>query len=80
MGTAERQHATLDGVLRVLQAGGRAQALGCDGTHGRQGILDAVMQFPENEFLQLVGRLAFLGVDARLGQQNLGVDHGLFQQ
>ena len=38
------------------------------------------MQFPENELLQLVGSLTLFGVDAGLSKQDLGVNHGLFQQ
>ena len=38
------------------------------------------MQFRVNQMLQLVRGVAFLGVDARLDQQRLGVDPGLFQR
>ena len=39
-----------------------------------------MMQFAEDQLLQLVGGLALLGVDAGLRQQHLGVDAGLFEQ
>ena len=39
-----------------------------------------MMEFAENELLQLVGCLAFLGVDPGLRKQGLGVDAGLLQQ
>ena len=38
------------------------------------------MQFFQDKLLQFVRRFAFLGVDARLGEQNLGVDPGLLEQ
>jgi hypothetical protein len=57
-----------------------AQALRGDGTDGRQRVLDAVVQFFQDQLLQLVGCLALLGVDAGLGQQFLGVDLGLGQE
>ena len=76
----ERDQPALDGLLPVLDAGRGSQALRRDGAHGRERILDAMMQFIENELLQLVRGLALLGVDAGLREQGLGVDDGLFQQ
>src|SRR5439155_20355316 len=46
----------------------------------RERILDAMVQFFENELLQLVRGFTLLGVDAGLREQGLGVDAGLFQQ
>ena len=43
-------------------------------------ILDAMMQFAQNQLLQLVRGLALLGVDPGLRKQGFGVDAGLFQQ
>ncbi len=67
-------------MLRVLGARNAAQALGGDGADRRQGILDAVVQFLEDQLLKLVRRLALSGVNAGLSQQVLGVDFGLRQQ
>ena len=53
------------------------EALGDDGSDGRERILDAVVQLFEDQLLQLVGRLALPGVDAGLGQQTAGIDLGL---
>ena len=57
-----------------------AQALGDDGSDGRERILDAVVQLLEDQLLQLVGRLALPGVDAGLGQQTAGIDLGLLKE
>ena len=51
-----------------------------DGADRGKRILDAMMQFAKDQFLQLVGGLALLGVDAGLLEQQFGVDAGLFQQ
>ena len=77
---SERYQPALDGVLRVFGALHVAQALGGDGADGRERVLDAVMQFFQNQLLQLVGRLALLGVDAGLGEQTQGIDFSLRQQ
>ena len=57
-----------------------AQALRRDGADHRQRVPDAVVQFFQNELLQLIGGLALLGFDAGLRQQRPGVDSGLFEQ
>ena len=80
MRTPKRDQPALDGLLPVLDAGRRSQALGRNGAHGRERILDAMMQFFENELLQLVRGFTLLGVDTGLREQGLGVDAGLFQQ
>ena len=64
----------------MFDASRRAQALGGNGAHGRERILDAMMHFFENELLQLVRGFTLLGVDAGLREQGLGVDAGLLQQ
>ncbi len=56
------------------------QALGGNGADGRQGILDAVVKLFEDQFLQLVRRLALQSVDADLSDQFLRVNFGLRQQ
>ena len=43
-------------------------------------VVDAVVQFLENEALQLVRSLALLGINSRLRQQQLGIEFGLLQQ
>ena len=68
LGFDPRDQAALDGMLAVFDAGCRAQALRCNGADRRQRVLDAVVQLLENELLQFVGSLAFLGVYARLRQ------------
>jgi hypothetical protein len=73
----DRQQPPLDRVLRVLDVSCVAQALRGYGADGRQRILDAVVEFFQDQLLQLVGRLALLGVDAGLGKQSLRVDFGL---
>jgi hypothetical protein len=75
-----REQPALDGVLRVLSGWQVAQALRDDGSDGREGVLDAVVQFLEDQLLQLVGRLAFPGVDAGRGEQGLCTDLGLREQ
>ena len=77
---AERQQPAFDSVLRMFSSRRVAQALGGDGAHGRERILDAVVQLFEDQLLQLVGRLALLGVDAGLGEQTPGIDLGLRKQ
>jgi len=59
----------LDGALRVLNPLQVAQALGDDCSDGRERVLDAVMQLFEDQLLQLVGCLAFSGIDTGLGKQ-----------
>ena len=76
----EREQPALDGVLCVLGAWQSAQALRDDGADGRERILDAVVQFLEDQLLQLVGRLALPGVDAGRGKQTLCIDLGLRKQ
>ena len=73
----ERHQSAFDGLPTVLDAGRGAQALRCDGTDGCERILDAMMQLIENELLQFVRSLAFLGVDSGLRQQHLGMDRPL---
>ena len=80
VGAAERGQAAFHGLLPVLDAGRRPKALRRDGADGGQRVLDAMMQFAQDQLLQLVGGLALLGVDAGLRQQCLGVDAGLFEQ
>ena len=80
MRAPQRDQPALDGLLSVLDAGRGAQALGRDRADGRERILDAMMQFAEDELLQFVGGLSLLGVDAGLRKQSLGVDAGLFEQ
>jgi hypothetical protein len=63
----------------MLGLGHVAQALRGDGADGGERILDAVVEFFQDQLLQLVGRLALLGVDAGLGEQFLRVDLGLGQ-
>ena len=76
----QRQQPAFDGVLRVLGAGHVAQALRGNGADRRQRVLDAVVQFFQDQLLQLVGRRALAGVDAGLIEQFLGVDFRLRQQ
>jgi hypothetical protein len=76
----QRQQPALDGVLGMFGAGHVAQALRCNGAHGRKRVLDAVVQLFQDQLLQLVGCLALLGVYSGLGQQFPGVDFGLCQQ
>ena len=76
----EREQPALDGVLRVLGAWQVAQALRDDGADGRERILDAVVQFLEDQLLQLVGRLALPGVDAGRGKQTPCINLGLREQ
>jgi hypothetical protein len=54
--------------------------LGGDGAHSCERILDAMMQFIENELLQFIRCLALLGVNARLREQFLCIDSCLRQQ
>jgi hypothetical protein len=56
------------------------RALRGDGAHRRQRVLDAVVQFFQNELLQPVGGLALLGVNPGLRQQHPGIDARLLQQ
>jgi hypothetical protein len=77
---AQCQQPALDGVLAVLDAGCGAQAPRGDGAHRRQRVLDAVVQFFQDELLQPVGGLALLGVDPGLRQQHPGIDSRLFEQ
>jgi hypothetical protein len=77
---AQCQKPALDGVLAVFDAACGAQALRGDGAHRRQRVLDAVVQFFQNELLQPVGGLALLGVDPGLRQQHPGIDARLFEQ
>jgi len=46
----------------MLHAGRCPQALGRNGTHGRERILDAMMQLFKDELLQIVGGFPLLGV------------------
>jgi hypothetical protein len=80
MGAPKRDQPAFYGLLPVLNAGRRSQALGRDGAHGRERILDAMVHFFENELLQLVRGFTLLGVDAGLREQGFGVDASLFQQ
>ena len=66
--------------LCVLNAWQAAQTLRDDGADGRERILDTVVQFLEDQLLQLVGRLALPGVDAGRGKQTPCVDLGLREQ
>ena len=63
----EREQPALNGMLCMLDAWQAAQTLRDDGANGRKRILDAVVQFLEDQLLQLVGRLALPGVDAGRG-------------
>ena len=71
-----------DRSLRMLCARCIAQALRRDGAHGRQRVLDAMVQLFQDQLLQLVGGFAFLGVDAMMGtlrgKAGLGLLSGLF--
>ena len=80
MRPAERQQTAFDRVLRMLRARRVAKTLRRDGAHGCQRVLDAVMKLFEDQFLQLVGGFALLGVDAGLLKQRLGAELGLCQQ
>ena len=77
MRPAERQQPAFDSMLRVFSSLQIAQALRDDGPHGRERILDAVVQLFKDQLLQLVGRLALPGLDAGVGEQTAGVDLGL---
>ena len=57
-----------------------AQALRGDRADGCKGILDAVVQFFEDQFLQLVSRLTLPRLNPGLGKQIPGSDFGLRQQ
>jgi hypothetical protein len=76
----ERQQPARDGVLRMLGALHVAKALGGDGAHGRECILDAMVKLLQDQLLELVGRLALAGVDASLSEQTLGIDFGLLEK
>ena len=67
-------------MLRVLGSRHMAQTLRDDGADGRQRILDAMVQFLEDQLLQLVGRLALPGVDSGRGKQAPRIDLGLREQ
>ena len=67
-------------MLCVLGSGQAAQTLRDDGADGRERILDAVVQFLEDQLLQLVGRFALPGVDAGRGKQTPRIDLGLREQ
>src|SRR4030088_1685103 len=64
MGPAERQQPALHGLLSLLDTSRGSKALRRDGADSRKRILDTMVQFTQDEFLQLVGGLAFLGIDA----------------
>lgn len=57
-----------------------AQALGDDCGDGRERVLDAVVQFFEDQLLQLVGCLALFGIDTGLGKQAPRIDLSLRQE
>ena len=80
MRAPQRDEPAFDGMLTVLDACRRPQALRRNGADGRERVLDAVMQFFQDKLLQFVGSFALLGVDARLRQQHLGIDTGLLEQ
>lgn len=80
MRSTKRDQTAFDGVLAVLKARRCSEALRGNGAYGCQRVLDPVVQFFQNEFLQLVGSFTFPGVDARLSQQNLRVDACLLKQ
>ena len=80
MRPAKRDQTPFNGMLGVLNACRCPQALRRDGAYGGKCIFDPVVQFFQDEFLQFIGSFTFLGVDARLGQQNLCVDTRLFKQ
>ena len=67
-------------MLRVFGARHIAQALRGNRADGCERILDAVVQFLEDQLLKFVGRLALLGVNTGLGEQFLRIDFGLRQQ
>ncbi len=67
----QRQQPARDGVLGVLGAGHVAQALGGNRADRRQRVLDAMVQFFQDQLLQLVGGRALAGVDAGLVEQSL---------
>ena len=77
---SERDQPAFDRLLAVLDTDRRPQALRGNGAHGSQGVLDAMVQFFQDQFLQLVGRLALFGINAGLGQQDLGIDIGLLEK
>ena len=76
----EREQPAFDGMLRMLGAGQLAQALRDDGSDGCERILDTVVQFLEDQLLQLVRCFALPGVDAGRGKQALRIDLGLREQ
>ena len=77
MSSSERQQPASDRVLHVFSSLQSARALGDDGPHSRERVLDAVVQLFKDQLLQLVGRLALPGLDAGVGEQTAGVDLGL---
>jgi hypothetical protein len=66
---AQRHQPQFDGGAPVLKAGGVTQALGGNRNDGRQRVLDAVMQFLEQQTLQLLGGFVFRGINASLSQE-----------
>ncbi len=80
MRPTQRDQPAFDGMLAVFNAGCCAQALGGNGTDGRQRVLDAVMQLFKNKLLQFISGFALLCVDSGLRKQHLGVDTGLLEQ
>jgi hypothetical protein len=58
----------------VLQVLGGPQALGDDGHRCREGVLDLVVQFLEQQPLQALENALFGGVDAGLGEETAEVD------
>ena len=51
-----------------------------DRADGGEHVLDPVVQLGVDQMLQLVGGLAFLGLNARLNEQRGGVDSGLLER
>jgi len=80
VGSPESGQPAFHGFLSVLNTGRCPEALGRDCADGGKRILDAMMQFPKDELLQLVGGLTLPCVDPGLQKQGFGVDAGLFQQ
>src|SRR3954469_4182939 len=77
---SERKQPPLHRRLSMFDAGRCPKTLRRYGADGRERVLDTMMQLAKNEFLQLVGSLALLSVNARFGEPGLGVDASLFQQ
>lgn len=79
MGTSEREQPALHRLLSVIDAGRSPKTLRRDRADRGESILDAMVQLAKDQLLQLVGRLALLGVNAGLREEHFGVDACLLQ-